>query len=384
MKKIKKAKNAIKVAIISQSSDLTQDVAGGILQSYLKAHKRILDVSQHDIWSLFKIIIPKNDPNWLAKSKNDFSRAVDWIYQYQQNISLKNRPTIDKDKVDIALARKFLRQEKPKIIFTLNPLARDVMLLARRREQLPVGIVAVCPRYYTGHLWAGDEGDLWTVPLLENREQLLAEFVYDKRIIVSGQLINRKDICKLEKTAARKKLSWPLKGLTVGIVADGILNGLVEELIERISAFPDMQLVVIIFSQDEDFRSDLQQKAHSFLAKIIISSLPAEPSIVFRALDLILFSHNQIYLPLVIANNLPSLILTEKDQENDSAGEVDLLASQGLILKAQVLKDFIWKTEMILKNRQLLKDLHLRLVKKPAIRPAPEIIMEEIFKRMKK
>lgn len=384
MRKIKKAKDAIKVAIIKKAPDLTQEYAGQVLLSYLSTHKKILEVSQHDIWSLIKVRIPKTDPHLLSNSKDNISLVLNWIYEYKQNISLKSRPMINEEKIDFTPARKFLREERPKIILTLDPLARDIMLLARRRERIPVGIVACCPRYYTNHFWAGDEGDLWAVPLLENKEQLLAEFVYDKRIIVSGHLINKKDISKLEKPAARKKLSWPTKGLTVGIVADGITNGLVEELIERISAFPDMQLVIVVFSRDEDFRSDLEQKAASFLAKIIVTNLPPECSRYLRALDLILFTHNQIYLPWVIANNLPSIVLADKNQENDSEGELDLLAGQGLILKALVLKDLIWKTEMILKNHQLLKDFHLRLVKKTIIRTAPEIIMEEIFKRMKK
>lgn len=374
----------IKTIILRQGNDLIAVRASKILRTDFEANKRIGEVKELDIWSSVNVTIPKTDPHYSIDATNHLPALMSYIYKTSQPLSLKNKPELIPNRLDFKVLTNWLVKQKPKIVLCLDPISRDLALLIRRKEKIAMGIIALPIRFYTNAYWAGDEGDLWAVPLPENREQLLAEFVYDKRIIVTGPLVGKKQFVLLEKPISRKKLGWPQAGFFLGIVADGLLPGLVEELVERLSAYPDMNLTLVIISSDKDFRQNIEEKAQSFLCKMLIVTKPDEPDLLLLSLDLVIFYHDTLYLPEVVARQLPSIVISRKVYFNMREEELGLLSHKNAIWRASNLREVIWMAERILKNRYILKDFKNQIKRIIGTQPATTKIIEEIFIRMKK
>jgi len=374
----------IKAVILSQGNDLMSKRASIILQADFAANKHISEVKELDMWSCVKVVVPKTDPHYSVNPEAHQPVLFNYLYKNSQLLSLKSQPEIIPSRLDFKALSSWLIKEKPKIALALDPISRDLALEIRRKERLTMGVIAVPSRFYVNAYWARDEGDLWAVALPENREQLLAEFVYDKRIIISGPLVGKAQFAPIEKSVARKKIGWPQAGFFLGIVADGLLPGLVEELIERLSAYPDMQLTLVIISSDKNLRTNLTEKAQSFLCKMIITDMPDEPRFLLSSLDLVIFYHDALYLPEVLSSQLPSIVISRKVYFKLREEELNLLAAKNAIWRAGSLREVIWMTEQILKNRHILKDFKNQIKKIFYPQPATSKIIEEIFIRIKK
>lgn len=382
MDKLKDSK--IKAVILSQGNDIVSKRASQILQTDFAANKRIGEVKEIDIWSCVKIIIPKTDPHYSVNPETHQPALFNYLYKNSQPLSLKSQPEIIPSRLDFKALSSWLVKEKPKIALALDPVSRDLALEIRRKEKLTMGVIAIPSRFYANAYWARDEGDLWAVALPENREQLLAEFVYEKRIIVTGPLIGKGQFAPIEKSVARKKNGWAQAGFFLGIVADGLLPGLVEELIERVSAYPDMQLTLVVISSDKNFRKNIEEKAQSFLCKILVIDNPDEPGFLLSSLDMAIFYHDALYLPEVLSRQLPSIVISRKVYFNIREEELGLLAANNAIWRASNLREVIWMTERVLKKRHILKDFKNQIKKILCPQPATSKIIEEILFRMKK
>lgn len=372
----------IDFVIVRLGDNKNQKEASQIITKNLKTNKKINSLEELDLWSLIKINLPQTDPNYKIDSQRHLPELIKYLYRSSFDPSLTARPEIDQSRVDLGQAQDWLAAKKPKVILTLDPIARELLLILRRKAQIKVAIVGLPIKFYLDRLWASEEGDLWSVSFPENKEQLIADFVDEKRVIVAGLPLGKGEFKTIDRLIAQKKLKWPTRGLTIAIVADRLIGGQVEEFIQRISAFPGLQLNIIVLTSDKNFREKLNEKSQSFLSYVAAVSLD-ENSLIYSALDLLIFLEDSFYLSKVLAQALPSIVISHRSSFLSRDGELDLLSSKGLIIKAGSLRDVVWQTEMILKNQKILKEWKSRL-NKDVPRPGLNELVEAIFSRMAK
>lgn len=380
---MRKEQKKLKFAIWYQAEDRIQSTASQVLAADWQSVSKIDSLWLFNIWDGVKLLISSTDPHFSFDPLKNPTILFNYLYQNAHMLSLKTRPVLITDRLNLNVILDETEKHSPDIIVALDPVARDIALIVRRKLRKRIGVVALPPRLSLDAFWAGEEGDLWSVALPENREQLLAEFVSDKRIIVSGPLCGRSDLRPLGKAKCRQKLGWPATSFIVGLVALGMHPSQLEELLERICAFPDMKLAVAVVSQDKELRENIQKQSQGYLAKVLTVNPENKNSEILAALDVLIALQDAVFLPQLLVRQLPGIIMAPHSFYWSRDSELHLLAEKNLLWRAQNYRDVIWRIELILKDKKLLTPIRAEM-RKIIPSPAPsEVVVGEIFARLK-